>query len=60
MEVRSPDDKVVAAALATGTGDSTVKPGQEVTWQDVQKITENWAKGLRRRLDEARGVTPQS
>jgi hypothetical protein len=60
MEVRSPDDKVVAAALATGTGDSTVKPDQDVTWQDVQGITDSWAQGLRRRLDQARGVTPHS
>jgi Protein of unknown function (DUF3313) len=46
MEVRSPDDKIVAASLATGTGDSTVKPGQDVTWQDVQVITDSWAKGF--------------
>jgi hypothetical protein len=59
MEVRGPDDKVVAAAAATGTGD-TVKPDQEVTWQDVQGITDGWAKGLRRQLDQARGVAPHS
>jgi hypothetical protein len=60
MEVLSPDDKVVAAALATGAGDSTVKPDQNVTWQDVQGITDSWAQGLRRRLDQARGVAPHS
>jgi hypothetical protein len=59
MEVRGPDDKVVAAALATGTGE-TVKQNQDVTWQDVQGITDNWAKGLRRQLDQARGVAPHS
>jgi hypothetical protein len=57
-EVLSPDNKVVAAAVATGTGDSTVKPDQNVTWQDVQGVTDNWAKGLRRQLDQARGVAP--
>jgi hypothetical protein len=60
MEVRGPDDKVVAEALATGAGDWTVKPDYDVTWQDVQGITDSWAKGLRRQLDQARGVAPQS
>jgi hypothetical protein len=60
MEVMDADGKVVAEALTTGTGDTTVKPDQEVTWQDVQGITDSWAKGMRRRLDQARGVTPQS
>jgi uncharacterized protein DUF3313 len=59
MEVRGPDDKVVAAALATGSGDSTVKPNQDVTWQDVQRLTDSWAGGLRRQLDRARGVAPR-
>jgi hypothetical protein len=60
MEVRSPDEKVVAAAAATGSGDSTVKPDQDVTWQDVQRVTDRWANGLRRQLDQARGVAPRS
>jgi hypothetical protein len=58
MEVRGPDNKVVAEAVAKGTGDSTVKPDQNVTWQDVQGITDTWAKGLRRQLDQVRGVAP--
>jgi hypothetical protein len=60
MEVQSPDAKVVAAALVRGTGDTTVQPDHNVTWQDVQGVTDQWAKGLRRRLDQARGIAPQS
>ena len=59
-EVLGPGDDVVAAAVSTGTGGTAVKPGQHLTWQDVQGLTDRWAKNLRRRLDDARGVTPHS
>ena len=59
-EVLGPGDDVVAAAVSTGTADTTVKPGQHLTWQDVQGLTNRWAKNLRRRLDDARGVPPHS
>jgi hypothetical protein len=56
MEVLSADNKVVAAAVSTGTGDKTVDEKKDITWKDLQGITDKWAKGLRRRLDDARGV----
>ena len=58
LEVRAPDDSVVAQSMAIGTGDASVRPGREITWREVEQITDKWAQGLRRRLDEARGVTP--
>ena len=56
MQVLAPDNKVVASAVALGTGDKTVEEKQQVTWTELQTITDNWGKGLRRRLDETRGV----
>ena len=56
MEVMSPENKVVAAAEAFGTGEKTVEEKQTITWKELQTITDNWGKGLRRRLDEARGI----
>jgi len=59
MEVRAPDDSVVAQSMSIGTGDASVRPGREITWREVEQTTDKWAQGLRRRLDEARGVQPQ-
>ena len=59
LEVRAPDDSVVAQSMAIGTGGANVRPGQEITWREVEQTTDRWARGLRRRLDEARGVTPR-
>ena len=56
LEVRAPDNSVVAQSVGIGTGDAKVQPGQEITWREVEQITDKWARGLRRRLDEARGV----
>lgn len=58
MQVLSPDNKVVATAVALGTGDKTVEEKQQITWNELQTITDNWGKGLRRRLDETRGAAP--
>jgi hypothetical protein len=55
MEVRGSSEKVVAQALLTGTGDRTVRPDRDLTWQDVRG-SPTTGTGLRRRLDEARGV----
>ena len=60
MEVLDPGGTVVAAAVSIGTGDTTVRSGQQVTWKDVQALTDRWATNLRRRLDEARGVSLHS
>jgi hypothetical protein len=42
--------------MLSGTGDQTVAEKQEITWKDLQSITDTWAKGLRKRLDDARGM----
>jgi hypothetical protein len=60
MEVLGPDNNVVAAAVATGTGDNTVEEKQEITWKELRSITDTWAKRLRQGLDEARGIAPKS
>jgi len=57
MQALDPNNAVVAAAVSTGTGDKSIAEKQEITWDDLQSITDAWAKGLRKRLDEARGVT---
>jgi hypothetical protein len=59
MQVLGPDNKVVAAALATGTGDKAIDEKADITWKDLQSITDKWAAGLRNGLDVARGVAPK-
>jgi hypothetical protein len=56
MQVLDPDNKVVGAAVSVGTGDKTIDEKQNVTWKDIQSITDAWAKRLRAGLDEARGI----
>jgi hypothetical protein len=60
LQALDPANNVVAAAVATGTSDKTIADKQDITWKELQGITDNWSKGLRRRLDEARGVAPKS
>lgn len=60
MEVLGPDNNVVASAVVTGTGDSTVEEKQEITWKELRSITDAWALRLRKGLDEARGIAPKS
>ena len=59
MEVLDPDGKRLVAAVATRKGDETLKQGDQVKWDDLQAITDYWAKGFRQRLDEVRGVTKE-
>ena len=60
MQVLSPANEIVAAAVSTGTGDQKIPEKQEITWKELQAITDTWGKGLRRRLDEARGIAGKS
>jgi hypothetical protein len=60
MQALDPKNNVVAAAVATGTSDKAIAQKQDITWKDLQSITDNWAKGLRKRLDDARGAPPKS
>ena len=56
MRVVDPKDNVVAAAVATGTSDKTIAEKQDITWKDLESISDQWAKNLRNGLDTARGV----
>jgi hypothetical protein len=56
MQALDPSNNVVAAAVATGTGDKTVEEKATITWKELQSITDKWASGLRNALDVARGV----
>lgn len=58
FELLAPDGKVVAAAVATRKSEKTLAQGDKITWNDLQEIVNAWAKTLRQRLDEARGVAP--
>ena len=40
MQVLDPDNKVVAAALATGTSDKAIEEKQKFTWKELQSITD--------------------
>jgi uncharacterized protein DUF3313 len=57
MEVQDANGKTVAAAVASRKGDKTLTQDEKVTWKEMQSITDYWAKGMRQRLDELRGVT---
>jgi hypothetical protein len=56
IQVEDAGGKVVAAAVANRKGDKTIKQGEQVTWKEMQSITDYWAEGMRQRLDELRGV----
>jgi len=49
----------VAAAVATRKGDKTLPQRDQVTWKDLEPITNYWATGFKQRLDEVRGVKPK-
>jgi hypothetical protein len=56
MEVLDPQQRRLAAAVATRKGDKTLQQGEQITWQHMQAISEYWAKSFRARLDEWRGA----
>jgi hypothetical protein len=57
MEVLDPDGNRLAAAVANRKGSKTLKQGDQVTWDDLQSITDYWAAGFRQRLDQLRDVS---
>lgn len=59
MEVLDPTGKRVIAATANRKGDKKLPQGEQVTWNELQAISDYWAQNFRRRLDELRGVSPQ-
>jgi hypothetical protein len=56
--VLDPDGTVVGAGTATRKGDQHLAQGDQITWPEMQSISEYWAKSFRQRLDELRGVSP--
>ncbi len=60
MQMLDPKDNVIAAAVSTGTSDKAISQKPDITWADLESITNNWARGLRKGLDDARGVAPKS
>jgi hypothetical protein len=54
IEVLDGSGTRIAAAVATRKGDKNLAQGDKVTWENLQSITDYWAKGLRQRLDEMR------
>ena len=59
MEVLDNNGARVAAAVATRKGDKNLAQGDQITWQDLQAISDYWAKGFRQRLDQLRGASGQ-
>ena len=58
MQVLDPAGNVVAEAIASGTSDKTISEKQEITWKELQSVTDAWATALRNGLDTARGIVP--
>jgi hypothetical protein len=58
VEVLDPSGKRLVAATATRKGDKHLPQGEQITWQSLRPITDYWAKNVRTRLDQLRGVSP--
>jgi hypothetical protein len=56
MEILDPNGNLLAAAVANRKGSKTLKQGDQVTWDDLQSVTDYWATGFRQRLDQLRDV----
>ena len=59
MEVLDGCNHRVAAAVATRKGDKSLPQGEQITWADLQTISNYWARGFRQRLDEITNVSPR-
>ena len=59
MQALDPAGNVVAEAIASGTSDKTISEKQEITWKELQSVTDAWATALRNGLDTARGIAPR-
>jgi hypothetical protein len=59
LEVLDEKGARVAAAVATRKGGKSLSQRDEITWKDLQPITDYWAASFRQRLDELRGVKPK-
>jgi len=52
VEFLDPQGKRLAAAVATRKGEQTLKQGDTITWNDLDAITDYWAKQMKQRLDQ--------
>lgn len=59
IEVLDEKGTRVAAAVASRKGEQTLSQRDQVTWKDLQPITDYWATSFKQRLDELRGVKPK-
>jgi len=59
IEVLDEKGARVAAAVATRKGDKSLSQRDQITWKDLQPITDYWGTSFRQRLDELRGVKPK-
>lgn len=57
MEVLDADNKRVAEAVVTRKGNTGLAQGADITWSQLQGITDYWGKSFRQRLDQLRGVS---
>jgi hypothetical protein len=58
LEVLTPDNRQVAAAVATRKSDKDLAQSDMIRWADLQPIVTSWAKNFRVGLDAARGIAP--
>jgi hypothetical protein len=56
LEVVAPNGAIVAAATATRKGEQRLPQGEQITWHDMQSISDYWARNFKQRLDDLRGV----
>ena len=54
VEMLDPQGKRVLAAVATRKGEKTLKQGEQITWSELQAITDYWAKNMKQRVDQLR------
>lgn len=57
MEVLDAEGKTVAAAVAQRKGSKRSFKDDKLIWEDLQPIVDDWANGLRLKLDQLRGVS---
>ncbi len=56
IEVLTPNNRQVAAAVATRRSDKDLAQTDMVRWADLQPMVTSWAKNFRQGLDAARGL----
>lgn len=59
FEVLAPDGALVAAVTATRKGDDHLPQGAQINWEQMQAISDFWARNFKERLDELRLASAQ-